>query len=336
VVQGGTLRFVNPAMMQLTESSEKEIIGMPLKTFVHSDDWASLSDNNKRPKGGTAHTHYVFRLMTRKGDIRWVEMNQITIDWEGRPATLDFIIDITEKKHAEEELKRSNTDLQQFAYIASHDLQEPLRMVISYLTLLEKRHKDQLDPEAEEFVQTAIEGGKRMKLLIDDLLQYSRVDTVGKVFESVEMNDLVERTLLMLKGPIEESKAIITVDPLPTVFADGSQITRVMQNLIVNAIKFHSPARPEVHISASTGPGEWIFSVKDNGIGMDVKYADKIFQMFQRLHIKDEYPGSGVGLAIAKKIVERHGGRIWVESEEGKGATFFFTILKSGGGRDKA
>jgi len=245
-------------------------------------------------------------------------------------------MDVTDIKRAQKEmelyaekLQRSNTELQQFAYVASHDLQEPLRMVISYLTLLEKRYWDKLDQDGHDFIKYAIDGGKRMKELIDDLLAFSRVDTVSSPFTTVNMNDLVQRTAVLLKVPIEESGATITVESLPTVYGDESQITQVMQNLIANAIKFHGEALPEVHVSGKVGPREWTFAVKDNGIGLDMEYSDRIFLMFQRLHNRDGYPGTGVGLAIAKKIVERHGGRIWVESEEGKGATFFFTISRA-------
>ena len=245
-------------------------------------------------------------------------------------------MDVTDIKRAQKEmelyaekLQRSNTELRQFAYVASHDLQEPLRMVISYLTLLEKRYQNKLDQDGHDFIKYAIDGGKRMKELIDDLLAYSRVDTVSSPFTAVNMNDLVQRTVVLLKVPIEETGAVITVESLPTIHGDESQITQVMQNLIANAIKFHGEAGPEVHVSGKMGPREWTFAVKDNGIGLDMEYSDRIFLMFQRLHNRDGYPGTGVGLAIAKKIVERHGGRIWVESEEGKGATFFFTISKA-------
>jgi light-regulated signal transduction histidine kinase (bacteriophytochrome) len=247
-----------------------------------------------------------------------------------------IVHDVTERKRIEREfakrtneLARSNSELQQFAYVASHDLQEPLRMVISYLTLLEKRYRDQLDPDAREFIHYAVDGGKRMKYLIDDLLAFSRVDTGGKEFVPVDMNALVAKTIHLLKIPIEEGDAKVVADPLPTIEADESQMVQVMQNLVANAIKFHGASPPEVRISATVGAGEWIFAVQDNGIGLNLQYSDKIFQMFQRLHNRDQYPGTGVGLAIVKKIVERHGGRIWVESELGKGATFFFSIPRS-------
>ncbi|MGD0818470.1 MAG: ATP-binding protein [Methanomassiliicoccales archaeon] len=256
------------------------------------------------------------------------------------PLGKDHIIvssaDITPIKIAQKEteeyaemLKRSNTELQQFVYVASHDLQEPLRMVISYLTLLERRQKDRLDGEALEYIQYAVDGGKRMKELIDDLLEFSRIDIHGKHFDLVDMNTVVGRTIDILKIHIEENRAEIDIDPLPSVLADESQLVQVIQNLISNAIKFHGEEPPRIHVSATSGSGEWIFSVKDNGIGLNMEYTDRIFQMFQRLYTRDEVAGTGIGLAIAKKIVERHGGRIWVESEEGKGATFFFTIPKN-------
>jgi PAS domain S-box-containing protein len=246
-------------------------------------------------------------------------------------AAIAMNIDVTNKYEADLELNRSNAELQQFAYVASHDLQEPLRMVINYLSLLETRFKDQLDPMAREYIDFAVEGGSRMRQLVNDLLEYSRVETTERQFAPVKMDDVVSRTLSLLKMPIEESRAEIIVDPLPTIMADESQMMQVMQNLIGNAIKFHGKERPLVHVSASKGSREWTFSVKDNGIGLNMKYEDKIFQMFQRLHSMDEYPGTGVGLAVTKKIIEHHGGRIWVESEEGKGAIFYFTIPTSTG-----
>jgi signal transduction histidine kinase len=240
--------------------------------------------------------------------------------------SVSVVRDITDQKRMEDELRRSNHELQQFAYLSSHDLQEPLRMIVSYMSLLERKYKDELAPEAQEYLRNALEGGTRMRELIDDLLEYSRLETNAKAFATVNMREVVENAIKVLKVPIEESKADVYIEPMPTITADGSQLQQVMQNLISNSLKFHGPERSMVHISASRGIKEWVFSVKDNGIGLNVEYSDKIFQMFQRLHTRDQYPGTGVGLAIVKKIVERHGGRIWVESEEGMGATFFFTI----------
>jgi PAS domain S-box-containing protein len=235
-------------------------------------------------------------------------------------------MDITEMKETEKNLARSNLDLQQFAYVASHDLQEPLRMVTNYISLLERRYQDKLDPMAREYIRYAVDGAARMRELIDDLLEYSRVDRIGKEFTLVDMNIATASALEILKAPAEETKAEIVVDALPTIFADESQMEQLMLNLVANAIKFHGPERPKIHISASQGAREWTFAIKDNGIGLNIAYSDKIFQMFQRLHSKKEYPGTGIGLAVAKKIVERHSGKIWVESAEGKGATFFFTV----------
>jgi light-regulated signal transduction histidine kinase (bacteriophytochrome) len=227
------------------------------------------------------------------------------------------------------DLACSNTELQQFAYVASHDLQEPLRMVTSYLTLLERKYKDNIGPDGQEYIHFAMDGGKRMHDLINNLLDYSRVDTQRDAFAPTDMNDVMSKALDLLKVPIEESKAEIVVDPLPNVMADTSQMIQLMQNLVGNAIKFRGDKEPKVHISSQDKGGHWLFSVQDDGIGIDPKDRDGIFQMFQRLHTREEYDGTGIGLAIVKKIVERHGGRIWVESEKGKGATFFFTIPKS-------
>ena len=256
----------------------------------------------------------------------WATATSIFDDRGNRFGAIESIRDITERKKAENELRRSNIELQQFAYIASHDLQEPLRMVINYLSLLESRCKDQLDPEAEQYINFAMEGGSRMRELIDDLLGYSRVDSTSKEFTQVNMEDVVSKALTLLKIPIEESKAEVIVDPLPSIDADESQMIQLMQNLVGNSIKFRGPDRPMIRISSPQGTKEWTFAVKDNGIGLNVKYAEKIFQIFQRLNTRDVYPGTGVGLAVSKKIVEHHMGKIWVESEEGKGATFFFTI----------
>ena len=224
------------------------------------------------------------------------------------------------------ELARSNRELQQFAYAASHDLQEPLRMVTSYLQLLERRYKGQLDTDADEFIAFAVDGASRMKRLIEDLLSFSRVGTRGKDFEPTDGEAVLEQTLRNLEMAISESEAAVTHDPLPTVMADGGQLVQLLQNLIGNAIKFRSDEPPTVHVGAERQDGKWVFSVRDNGIGIDPRYSERIFEIFQRLHTRDKYPGTGIGLAVCKKIVERHGGRIWAESQPGEGATFYFTL----------
>jgi len=233
-----------------------------------------------------------------------------------------------ELEHKTRELTRSNEELQQFAYVASHDLQEPLRMISSYTQLLGRRYGDRLDGDAQEFMAFIVDGAARMKQLIEDLLAYSRVGTRGKDFQEVDSGASLARALANLRASQESSGAVITHDAMPRVMADGAQLAQVFQNLIGNAIKFRGEGPPKIHVGAETTGTVWAFTVKDDGIGLDTQYADRIFMMFQRLHNKAEYPGTGIGLAIVKKIVERHGGRIWVESEPGKGATFGFTIAR--------
>jgi signal transduction histidine kinase len=229
-------------------------------------------------------------------------------------------------QESQAEFARSNAELQQFAYVTSHDLQEPLRMVTSYLQLLARRYQGQLDAQAQEFIGYAVEGGQRMKALIDDLLIYSRVGSQEKPLTPTDSETILQQTLQILQIQIAESGAIVTFDPLPTVRADRTQLGMLWQNLLSNAVKFHGPEPPRIHVSARRQGAEWVFSVRDNGIGLDPKQAERIFVVFQRLHTRSEYPGTGIGLAICKKIVERHGGHIWVESVPGQGATFFFTL----------
>ena len=228
-----------------------------------------------------------------------------------------------------DKLEVSNRELEQFAYVASHDLQEPLRMVASFTQLLQRRYKGKLDEEADEYIGFVIEGAHRMKDLIDDLLVFSRLNTQAKEFELFDMETALKGVLSYLKPYIDEHHAQITHDFLPNILGDSSQIQQLFQNLISNAIKFHDHETPIVHISAKESENEWTFGVKDNGIGIDSQYQEQIFHVFKRLHTREEYEGSGIGLSICKKIVERHGGRIWVESELGKGSTFYFTIPKT-------
>ena len=223
-------------------------------------------------------------------------------------------------------LARSNKELEQFAYVASHDLQEPLRMITGYTNLLSKRYKGKLDDDADEFIGYAVDGANRLRVLINDLLTYSRVDTQGKIFAPTDCELILGQALVGLQGVIQESAAKVTHDPLPTVMGDDVQLGQLFQNLIGNALKYRNGNAPAVHIGCQRRDNDWLLSIRDNGIGIDPRFAEKIFVIFQRLHKREQYPGTGIGLAVCKRIVERHGGKIWVESAPGKGSTFYFTL----------
>ena len=280
------------------------------------------------------------------GTVTWVSTTKQALRNERGEivGTFGMSRDITARKLAEEalaqkaeELARSNTELEQFAYVASHDLQEPLRMIASYTQLLERRYKDRLDADATDYINFAVDGARRMQVLINDLLAYSRVGRRGRPFALTDCAEVLQATLANLKIALEESGAVVTHTPLPRLVADGPQLTQLFQNLIGNAIKFRGAAPPKIHVSAELPPAgetpagqpgvaEWLFTVRDNGIGIEPQYFARIFVIFQRLHTREEYPGTGIGLAVCKKIVERHGGRIWVESKPGQGTAFHFTL----------
>jgi two-component system sensor histidine kinase/response regulator len=224
------------------------------------------------------------------------------------------------------ELARSNDELEQFAYLASHDLQEPLRMISCYTQLLEANYREKLDQQGQEFISRAVDSCRRMHHLVTDLLTYSRAGKRKKDLEAVDCEAILRQTIEDLNWNIKESSAVVTHDRLPLVVADDLQLGQVFQNLLTNALKFRGKETPKIHISAEKNESEWIFSIRDNGIGINEKYANRIFLIFQRLHAQSEYPGTGIGLALCKKIVEAHGGRIWFDSELGKGTTFYFTI----------
>jgi PAS domain S-box-containing protein len=275
------------------------------------------------------------RIVRPDGEIRELFVwGKVVADDEGRPSRmLGVAQDITDVRRAERELaarardlERSNADLEQFAYVASHDLQEPLRMVASYVQLLSRRYRGKLDKDADEFIAFAVDGATRMQNLIRDLLTYSRVTRLAGPMEIVDTGQALLASLVNLKVAVEESGAHIAYDSLPPVRGDATALIALFQNLVGNAVKFRAGRTPEVRIDAARRADEWIFSVKDNGIGFDPQYAERVFVIFQRLNTRDKYEGTGIGLAICKKIVERHGGRIWVETKPGEGSTFFFSI----------
>lgn len=261
-------------------------------------------------------------------------LSALKTEYKKRIKLIDELQDtVVELKRTEEELKqksqdlaRSNAELEQFASAASHDLKEPLLAITIGLKLLKKRYEDKLDSEGDTFIAETIDEAMRMQTLISDMLSYARLGTNGKPFVPTDSTAILNRSLANLRIPLEQSDAVVTHDLLPEVIADPIQLSQLLQNLINNAIKFRSEEIPLIHISAERNEKEWVFSVSDNGIGIPAEYSERIFEIFQRLHNKKEYPGTGIGLATCKKIVERHGGRIWVKSEPGKGSTFYFTI----------
>ena len=285
------------------------------------------------------------RLCPRKSFELWKETVRLkSLPW--KPVEIQATLELRKAivnlvlRQAEElailahDLERSNAELKKFAYVASHDLQEPLNQVANFVQLLEMRYDEKLDQDAKEFIGFAVDGVSLMQTLIDDVLTYSKVDIQGIECELTNVELALDQAFSNLRGRISETKAEITSDPLPTIVADGTQLMQLFQNLIGNAIKFRKQdAPPRVHIAVERQEDAWLFSVKDNGIGIDTQFANRIFVIFQRLHTRDEYPGSGMGLAICKKIVECHRGQIWVESELGQGSTFFFSIPV--GGRDR-
>jgi signal transduction histidine kinase len=252
--------------------------------------------------------------------VRWLVLRPLTHALAANAMLLEKL------RKSETVLKRSNIELERFATLAAHDLREPLRTITSYITLLSKRCEGKLGQDADEFIGFVVDGATRMQRLIDDLLKFSRAGSKGKPFAWTDCEVVLERALVELKVAMEECGALVTHEPLPKVMGDDIQLGQVFHNLLGNAIKYRDGKPPQVQVSCKKEQEEWVFSVKDNGIGIDPQYGEKIFQIFQRLHTRDQYSGSGIGLSLCKRIVERHGGKIWVESELGKGATFYFTM----------
>ncbi|PSB52997.1 PAS domain-containing sensor histidine kinase [filamentous cyanobacterium Phorm 6] len=335
VIDSNTLTtYVNNAMARMLGYSELEMFGRSLFDFMDEPEKQQALDNVERRKQGIGEQHE-FKFKSKDGQDIWTYLSTSPVlDEQGNMLSCCALVyNITDRKAAEqqmlqltEDLKRSNEELEQFAYVASHDLQEPLRAVTSYAQLLAHRYQDNLDAKADKYIHYIVDGATRMQQLINDLLAYSRLGTQGKKFEPADCHAAVQQSLCNLQIAIAEKKAVITCDAMPTVMADEFQLVQLFQNLIANGIKFCREDIPLIHIAAGRQDSEWVFSVRDRGIGIDPQYADRIFIIFQRLHSRREYSGTGIGLAMCKRIVERHGGRIWVESQEGKGATFYFTI----------
>ncbi len=326
----GKITDVNTATEMVTGRPREELIGSDFVDYFSDPEKARLGYEEVFRDGMVKN--YELAIQNDDGTLTPVLYNaSLYRDDSGRTVGIFAAArDISERKRAEEELIRSNQDLQQFAYVASHDLQEPLRNVASCLQMLDRDYKNKLGADADQYIHYAVDASTRMKDLILDLLAYSRVATKGKLPKQADCDQILKQSLKNLSLAITESGALITYDRLPMIFADDTQMSQVFQNLIGNAIKFRKDDPPQIHISAANNNGQWVFSIKDNGIGIEPQHLDRIFMIFQRLHKRSEYDGTGIGLAIVKKIVERHGGRVWAESEPGLGTTFYFTVPEKG------
>jgi len=326
---------VNKAYADILGMSKDKLAGKSLFDIFPKEQAENYWKDDKQVIRSAKPKLDIIEPMNIKNGIRYLKTDKIPYhDDNGNIiGIIGFADDITRRKKAEEklefimnDLKRSNKELEQFAYVSSHDLKEPLRMITSFLQLLQKRYSADLDDDANDFINFAVEGAKRLDIMINDLLEYSRIGSKEREFEYLQSENILETVLTNLKTSIEDNNVIIIHDQLPLIYSNNQQMVQLLQNLISNAIKYRSKEDPKIHISADLLDDEYVFSVKDNGIGIDQKHLEKIFTIFQRLHSRDEYEGTGIGLAISQKIVQQHGGQIWAESEPGKGTTFYFTI----------
>jgi PAS domain S-box-containing protein len=338
VDDGGHIRIVNRQTEVLFGHARDELIGQPIEVLL-PERFRQGHVHERREYASAPHTRPMgvgLELFGRRKDGSEfpVEISLSPMHSADKLLIISTVRDISERKRAEQSLKaiaadlaRSNAELEQFAYVASHDLQEPLRMVASYTQLLARRYRGKLDTDADEFIGFAVDGALRMQELINDLLAFSRAGTRPLHVRSLDLNQLIDQLIADLAVTIGEGGARVTRDDLPAVAADATQMRQLFQNLIANGLKFHRLGfAPHVQVSATRDAHMWTFAIRDNGIGIDPQSAERIFVLFQRLHTRADYPGTGIGLAICKRIVERHGGRIWVESEIDRGTTFFFTL----------
>ncbi len=340
ISRGNQIVFANPAMLDLFGyDSLEEFIQIPLLDYLTPEARLFIQTRMKQVARGEPVENCIKHDIIRKdGEIRTVELTTSSVVFNGELCRQGIFADITKREQMEEALQRSHQELQQFAHTVSHDLKEPLRMVIKFMSLLRQRLNGQLDEVAEEYIWYAKDGAQRMQALIQSLLEYAQIEASPQEATVIDCDQLLDQVLFNLQVMVEETNAHITRAPLPTLEGNAIQLGQVFQNLISNALKFQplngSPKEPEhiphVHISAQTcmeksGP-VWKFAIRDNGIGIAPQQTPYVFEIFQRVHPRDTYPGSGVGLATCKKIVQSHGGRIWVESEPGQGSTFYFTL----------
>ena len=359
----GPLR-VNDALSRMLGYSKEELLSMRFPEYTHPDDLdADLEQRKLLISRSIDNFVLEKRYIHKNGEIVWgnLYVSAVKDQKDKLISLLAMVEDITKRKDMEalvnkrtnnlerinkilnveigdnekaeiklhnliEKLKNSNKELEQFAYVSSHDLREPLRMITSFLQLLQKRYSADLDEDANDFINYAVDGAKRMDMVINDLLEYSRIGSEKREFKYLQSEKILETVLINLKPLIDDTNAIITHDPLPRIYANDQQMNQLFQNLIGNAIKYRSKVTPKIHLSADKHDKEYLFSIKDNGIGIDPKHLERIFAMFQRLHTHEEYDGTGIGLAISQKIVQQHRGKIWAKSEPGKGTTFYFTI----------